>query len=144
MAPVDPGPALRVVDAYFGAIAAESLEDLESVLDAGAEMRQAPKTRAEPVLAALRRRFERLDYGVLAAESPYRPSDREVTTARSPQSASGEAPGLPVLPRGDDVVVRVPIVTGVGSLLGSEVVLLLRRRGSTYKIGEIYEDFRLP
>jgi hypothetical protein len=142
LAPVDPTPALRVVDAYFAALASESTEELERWLDRGAEHRVAPRARAEPALAALRRRFERLDYTVIAAELPYRPSEREVTTARG-AVAAGEPPP-PLVPTGDDVVVRVPIVSRVGSLFGSEVLLLLRRRGASYKIGEILEDFRLP
>ena len=52
---------------------------------------------------------------------------------------------LPVVPKEDEVLARVLIVTTRQSpLFADEVFLLLRPGPAGYKIGEIYEDFRLP
>jgi hypothetical protein len=123
--PVDPEPARRVVRAFFEAVVVESMPELEDVMERGAHTRANTKMRAEPALPWWQRRFERLDYTALGAEVFYRRSNMEARTARD-----AAAPGrpLPANPRGDDVVVRVPISgQAADKLFGSELVFLVKK-----------------
>jgi hypothetical protein len=152
-APPDPGPIRDVVVAFFDAVVAESTPGLERVVEASARARASGKARPDPALPWWRRRFEVLDYKSLAVSSEvfFFPSSLEIRTARDrPHDASS----LPVFPRGEEVLVRVPIVgRGAAKLFGSEIVFLLKPQnagapapspGTPYKIAELYEDFRLP
>jgi hypothetical protein len=171
--PVDPEPARRVVRAFFEAVVAESTFDLERLVDRGAPTRPNAKTRPEPALSWWKRRFDRLDYTALGATVFYRRSDMEAHTARD-AAALGPGRALPMVPRGDEVVVRVPIVSQTAEkLFGPELVFRLRKTAETsraadpeqegrpakpanggasatsanlvpYKIAELFEDFRLP
>jgi hypothetical protein len=142
--PADTRPALRTVEAFFAAVISEGIDDLERVLERSAETRSSPKSRRDPALDVWRRRFERLDYTSLASEVLYRPSDVELHTAGDAQSL-GRGRSLPVLPHGQELLVRVPMIGGAtAKFFGSEIVFLLRPGPGGYKIGEIFEDFRLP
>jgi hypothetical protein len=147
--PVDPRPALKIIDAFFEAVVAEASDRLERVLDRSALIRAASKARPEPALGVFRRRFERLDYTALGSELLYRPSEIEIHTARESRALTGtRAP--PVMPRGDELVARVPLArtAATSRYFGSEIVFLLKpdpgRTDGSYKIGELVEDFRLP
>jgi hypothetical protein len=169
MEPIDPEPARRVVRAFFDAVVEESVQELGRALDPGALTRANVKTRAEPALSWWRHRFDKLDYTALGAEVFYRRSEMETHTARDTGTLAASRP-LPKEPRGDEVVVRVPIIGETADkLFGRELVFLLKKstrrladdpsgaetppappepvsRGSFagYKIAELFEDFRLP
>jgi hypothetical protein len=72
----------------------------------------------------------------------------ELWVYRKGDRAEPPRPGISLDALGDDdVLVRVPIVTtrlGQERLFGEEVLLWLRRDGSTYKIARTMEDFQLP
>jgi hypothetical protein len=166
--PVDPEPARRVVRAFFDAVVAESLPDLGRVLSLGAHTRGGGRPpRPEPALPHFRRRFDLLDYTVLASEVFYRRSDVEAyVSGDMPPPGSKQ---LPSVPRGTDVVVRVTVSgQAAQKLFGPELTFVLKQSreapsssgsgdtptspgperrndgGGTYKIAELYEDFRLP
>ncbi|HVW28995.1 MAG TPA: hypothetical protein VHC69_26705 [Polyangiaceae bacterium] len=146
-APVDVRPALQVVSDFFEAASAESLETMERLLDRAAHTRGSPKARPEAALPSWRRRFDRLDYTPLATELVYRAGDVKVHTA-SDAAAEGAARLLPIVPKGDEILVQVfPVGQSAGKLFGSEVDFVLRPSSSSangYKIAELVEDFRLP
>jgi hypothetical protein len=132
------------VDAFFEAVGAESVESVERLLDRAAHTRSGPKARPEPALSSWRRRFDRLDYLPLATEVVYRAADTKVYTA-SDASAPGAPRGLPITPKGDDILVRIfPVGQAASKLLGSEMDFVLRPSSDGYKIAEMIEDFRLP
>lgn len=147
VAPPDLAPARAAVTAFFEAVVTESTAGLERVVDAAARARTSTKARPDPALSWWRRRFDLLDYTPLATEVFFFPSAMEIRAARD-VSGPGNARGLPVVPRGEEVVVRVPIVgQSAAKLMGNEIVFLLKpepsRKGG-YTIAELYEDFRLP
>ncbi len=146
-APVDTRPALRVVSDFFEAASAESIEMMERLLERAAHTRGSPKARPEAALPSWRRRFDRLDYTPLATELVYRAADVKVHTAAD-AAADGAARLLPVVPKGDEILVQVfPVGQTASKLFGGEVDFVLRPAASTangYKIAELVEDFRLP
>jgi len=146
-APVDVRPALRVVSDFFEAASAESIEMLERLLDRAAHTRGSPKARPEAALPSWRRRFDRLDYTPLATELVYRAADVKVHTAAD-AAADSAARLLPIVPKGDEVLVQVyPVGQAAAKLFGGEVDFVLRPSSSSatgYKIAELVEDFRLP
>jgi hypothetical protein len=146
-APVDVRPALRVVSDFFEAASTESIEMMERLLDRAAHTRGSPKARPEAALPSWRRRFDRLDYTPLATELVYRAADVKVHTAGD-AAADGVARLLPIVPKGDEILVQVfPVGQTAAKLFGGEVDFVLRPAASTtngYKIAELVEDFRLP
>ncbi len=143
-APVDVRPALRVVADFFEAVSAESPEMLERLLDRAAHTRASPKARSEAALPSWRRRFDRLDYSPLGTELVYRAADVKVHSA-SDAATSGAARLLPVVPKGEEIVVQVfPVGQTASKLLGSELDFVLKPSAGSYKIAELVEDFRLP
>jgi hypothetical protein len=147
VAPPDPAPVRATVAAFFDAVIAESAPDLEKLVDPAARSRTSTKARPDPALSFWRRRFDALDYTPLASEVFFFPSAMEVHTARDVSTGAGVR-GLPVVPRSEEVLVRVPIVgQSAAKLMGDEIVFLLKpepSRKSGYTIAELYEDFRLP
>lgn len=147
VAPADPGPVRATVAAFFDAVTTESAPGLERVVDAAARSRTSNKARPDPALSWWRRRFDALDYTALATEVFFFPSAMEIRTAREVSGGAG-ARGLPVLPRNEEILVRVPIVgQNASKLMGNEIVFLLKPRPAqrgAYTIAELYEDFRLP
>lgn len=146
-APVDVRPALRVVGDFFEAASTESIEMMERLLDRAAHTRGSPKARPEAALPSWRRRFDRLDYTPLSTELVYRAADVKVHTA-SDAAADGTARLLPIVPKGDEILIQVfPVGQTASKLFGGEVDFVLRPAASTtngYKIAELVEDFRLP
>jgi hypothetical protein len=143
-APVDVRPAMRVVGEFFEAVGAESPESLERLLDRAARTRASPKARPEAALPSWRRRFERLDYTPLSTELVYRAADVKVYTAAD-ASAPGTGRALPVVPKGDEILVRVfPVGQTASKLMGGEIDFVMKPFAGSYKIGELVEDFRLP
>jgi hypothetical protein len=140
-APVDLRPARKVVDAFFDAVVAQSIDRLERLFERNAHTRTGPNARAESAIASWRRRLERLDYTTLGSQILYRSSDVEIRTA-----SDGRSRSMPDVPRGSEVMVRVPFVgaTNTPKFFGNEVVFVLRPAAGGYKIGELFEDFRLP
>jgi hypothetical protein len=142
--PADVRPARRVVGAFFEAVVAESLDGLDRILDRAAHTSSPSRTRPESARAAWERRFRSLDYRSLASEVLYRYSELEVHTAGDVASMRSTR-ALPVLPRGEEVLIRASVIApGGGRFFGSEITFLLRPGPGGYKIAEIFEDFRLP
>jgi hypothetical protein len=143
-APVDVRPAMHVVGAFFEALGDESPESLERLLDRSARTRASPKARPEAALPSWRRRFERLDYSPLSTELVYRAADVKVYTAAD-ATAPGTGRALPVVPKGEEILVRVfPIGQTAAKLMGGEIDFVMKPSAGGYKIGELVEDFRLP
>lgn len=143
-APVDVRPAMRVVGEFFEAVGSESPESLERLLDRAARTRASPKARPEAALSSWRRRFERLDYTPLSTELVYRAADVKVYTAAD-ASAPGTGRALPVVPKGEEILVRVfPVGQTASKLMGGEIDFVMKPSAGSYKIGELVEDFRLP
>jgi hypothetical protein len=146
-APPGPAPIQATVSAFFDAVTAESTTLLEQVVDASARSLTSSKSGSSPALPWWRRRFDVLDYGTLGSELFLFPSSFQIFTSRD-HSSTTASQSLPRLPRGEEVVVRVPLEgCGTARLLGPEIVFLLKPDSSkpnAYKIAELYEDFRLP
>ena len=105
--------------------------DLERLIDRGAPTRSNAKTRPEPALPWWKRRFERLDYPALGATVFYRRSDMEAHTARDAAALGPNRP-LPMVPRADEVVVRVPILGQTAEkFFGPELVFRLKKTAGT-------------
>ena len=144
--PVDPAPARDVIAAFVDAVVAESVPGLERLLERGARTRASASARPEVALLAWQRRFERLDYAALAGRVLYRASTLEMYT-EADAAALASSRELPLLPHAGEVLVRLRLAlsaTDTGGLFGPEITLLLRRGEEGYKIGELFEDFRLP
>jgi hypothetical protein len=143
-AQIDVRPAMHVVGAFFEAVGDESPESLERLFDRSAHTRASPKARPEAALPSWRRRFERLDYSPLSTELVYRAADVKVYTAAD-ASAPGSGRALPVVPKGEEILVRVfPIGQAAARLMGGEIDFVMKPSTGGYKIGELVEDFRLP
>lgn len=141
--PTDTRPARHTVDDFFTAVTREDGDALERLLDKSARTHTGARSRTD-ALSAWRRRFERADFTALASEVVYRPSEVEVHTASDVRALRNER-SFPVVPERDQVLVRVPIVSGNPSrLLGNEVFLLLKPGSGGYKIQELFEESRLP
>ncbi len=140
--PIDTRPARRTVDDFFAAVVREDADAFERLFDRAAHVRTRPHGRAEQALTTWRRRLDRVDYTALAPEVLYRSAEVEVHVESDGASADRN---LPIAPHGDQVLVRVPILSGNPShLLGSELVFLLGPSTGGYRIEEMYEDAGLP
>lgn len=146
-APPDVGVARRIVAAFFRAVTAESITELSELLDSRAHLWNGQQqSRRESLQSAWAKRLGQLDYSALSGHVIYRDSDIETYRA-SEAVALRDSRGLPSGARSEEVLVRVPIVaptSGNNRLFGDELVFLLRPAEDGYKIGEIFEDFRLP
>ena len=142
--PLGSDRALDTLASLFEAVVREDSEGMSKLFTADASVVAAPSgppvTNAPPLWWD--QRFRRLDYGRLAGELVYRPTEVEIVRGDDPD-AVGRADGL-----GDgDVLLRVSVVTtraGEQRLLGDAMVLWLRRDGDRYRIWRIQEDFQLP
>jgi hypothetical protein len=124
----------------------EQEDDLAELLDPSGRMWAGRRRRQVSLLTAWSQRLARLDYGSLAGTVVYRTRDREVYRRTDVDKVS-QGRDLPMVPRGDEILVRVrisPIAAQTKRLFGDEVVFLLRRTSSGYKIAQMKEDFRLP
>jgi hypothetical protein len=152
--PIGTDAALELLHAYVRAIVAEDATAMRALHTADAAFVLAPTgqpPRSFPGAAAMwERRFERLDYGTLAGAVVVRESEAEVrrlSAADQPRlPGSGDEDEAPPATSAE-LVVRAPVATArmAGqSLLGSELVLYLRRDGETYRVSAVVEDFTLP
>lgn len=145
-APPDIAGARGVVSTFFRAVTSESLDDLSVLFDPRGRLWSGNASRRESLQAAWARRLNQLDYTVLDGELVYRESELELYRADE-AAALQEARRLPLSPRNNEILIRVPVIAEAKSgsrLFGDEIVFLLRPKERGYKIGEIYEDFRLP
>ncbi|MFT3770461.1 MAG: hypothetical protein QM820_33960 [Minicystis sp.] len=142
--------AQATVEELFRKIVVEDGEGLDPLFtrDALAITTLAPGGGGQTPQALLfwQGRFRKLDYTKLAGELLYR--DAELTFFRAEDAI--DAPPHPAIRTdalaGNDVVVRVPILTpriGAERLFGDEMILWLRRDGDRYRIYRILEDFQL-
>lgn len=154
-APLGSDAALVLLHAYVRAIATEDVAAMVALHTSDATFvlsppGQAPRTY--PGAAALwERRFARLDYGALAGAVVVREADATVrkippgTEASLPISPDAE--GAPAAASGAELVVRAPIATARAAgqaLLGTELVLHLRRDGDRWRVAAVVEDYALP
>lgn len=153
--PIGTDAALTLLHAYARAIATEDVATMAALHTGDAAFVLVPpgqSARTFPGAASLwERRFARMDYGALAGAIVVREAD--ATVRRVPV---GEPPQLPVSPddegapspaRDVEVVVHAPVATsraGGQSLLGSELVLYLRRVGDAWRVAAVVEDYALP
>jgi hypothetical protein len=145
--PRDVERARSVIATFFRAVAAESLADLVTLLDERGRLWGGSNSRRESLQSAWARRLNQLDYGVLAGRLVYRESDLELYRAEE-AAVLLERRSLPLSPREDELVARVPLLSpapGGTRLFGDDLVFVLRPEpGGSFRIGEVYEDFRLP
>jgi hypothetical protein len=124
----------------------ESLNELSELFEGRSRLWSGRRSRRESLQAVWGRRIRELDYGVLKGRAIYREASLEIYRSDEALELRTER-NLPLSPREDELVARVRIVTPSPKgtrLFGDEVVFLLRRTDNGYKIGEMYEDFRLP
>jgi hypothetical protein len=147
---LSPPPDLRgargIIDAFFRAVTDESLNELSELFEGRSRLWSGRRSRRESLQAVWGRRIRELDYGVLKGRAIYREASLEIYRSDEALELRTER-NLPLSPREDELVARVRIVTPSPKgtrLFGDEVVFLLRRTDNGYKIGEMYEDFRLP
>jgi hypothetical protein len=143
---IDTRLALRVIDRFFEAVLAERRELLTELFEPTGRMWTGQRQRHVSLEAAWARRLTQLDYTALGGSVVYRERDREVYRPDEARELA-EMRHLSVLPRGDEVLVRIRMsvtASGTDRLFGDEVVFLLRRVGDGYKIAQMREDFRLP
>lgn len=153
--PLGSDAALELLHAYVLAILGEDLPAMRALHTEDAAFVSAPPGQpARAVTGASNvweRRFGRLDYGVLAGTVLVR--EAEATVRKIPEGVepvlpgAGDDEGAPPSLRGAELVVRAPIATsraGGQSLMGTELVLYLRREGSTWRVSAVVEDFALP
>lgn len=144
--PLDAERAREVVNAFFAAVVAEAPDRLASLLTDDARIMSSRRGRRELAAVIWHKRLDKLDYGSVSGQLLYKRSDVELYRATELDALHPSRP-LPLRGQGDDVLVVVPMAStkaGSDRLFGDEIVFLLTRRGETYKIEEIFEDFRLP
>jgi hypothetical protein len=144
-APADVALARELVSRFFRAVVEESPEDLDDLLTEGATTTLGQGR--QPALDSWRARLVRLDYRSLEHSLIYRES--EVETYREVAGVAPHPRGapLPVTVTGDDLLLRVPILTpraGRKRLFGDEVWFLLKPGPNGYRIAELVENFQLP
>lgn len=154
-APLGSDAALDLLHAYVRAIATEDVGAMSALHAADATFVLSPPgqpPRSFPGAAALwERRFARLDYGALAGAVVVR--EAEATVRKIPPGAELALPDTPddegarPSTRGAELIVRAPVATaraGGQALLGTELVLYLRRDGDRWRVAAVVEDFSLP
>lgn len=145
-APLSHEAARRSVRGFFEAVAAESVAELEYIVDGRAWLRSDASGSRQRARSFWRTRFARLDYSRVAPEAVYRERDVEMYTSDELATLAPER-GIDVQPSPGDLVVRVPIVGGrdrQNRLFGEQMLLVLRHDGERFRIVELFEDFRLP
>lgn len=156
--PLGTDAALDVLHAYVRAIVTEDAAAMRALHTSDATFVSSPvgqPSRAWPGIVNIwERRFARFDYGALEGSVVVREADAQVRRLRSPDEGmplvspvADDEPPPPVPARGAEVLVRAPVATSrVGGLplLGSELVLYLRRQGDSYRVSAVVEDFTLP
>ncbi len=144
--PGDVAQARQVVERFFRAVVTEAPEQLAELVSPSAWVVSTSQGWRERATQFWQGRLAQLDYAILAGQIVYR--DAEVVTYRArdlPDLPANRRP--PLRARGDDVVIRVPILqprTGRTRLFGDEIWFLLRSDASGYHIEEMAEDFRMP
>jgi hypothetical protein len=155
--PLGTDEALDVLHRYVRAIVTEDAAAMRALHTSDATFVSSPigqPSRAWPGIVNIwERRFARFDYGALEGSVVVREADAQVRRLRSPDEggpqvsppADDEPATMPA--RGAEVLVRAPIATSrVGGLplLGSELVLYMRRQGDGYRVSAVVEDYALP
>lgn len=146
-APPDPAVALEVVERFFAAVTRESLDDIGALLAENAASSGGPGGGRYPALALWNARLARLDYTAAADRSIYREAEIELYREVGGVPPQRQGSPLPLAVTGDDLLLRVPIVTpraGGSQLFGDELWFLLKPAPNGYTISEVAESFRLP
>jgi hypothetical protein len=144
-APSDVAAARAVVRAFFDAVVTESADRIDALIDDAAWILTGSSGR-QKARAFWHARLGALDYRALGGQVVYRDSDLQTYEADEVGPLTGRR-SLGLTPRGDDVLVRVAIVTptaGPTRFFADEMLIVLSPRGSGFVIAEIAEDFRLP
>ncbi|MEO7096957.1 MAG: hypothetical protein ABI175_27105 [Polyangiales bacterium] len=143
-APLPPEMIAGLVRRYFDAYHTRSSQPIEADLDEViVDLHELPNGAGDRTkmywIADFSAKVKGLPYDQVEVEQMYRSQDVEVYS----RETLGQ-PGRPPRPTSmgaDDVLVRIPIATprlGADILFGDEIVLLLRRVGTAYKIhGEL-------
>lgn len=156
--PLGTDAALELLHAYVRAIVTEDATAMRALHTSDATFVSSPvgqPSRAWPGIVNIwERRFARFDYGALEGSVVVREADAQVRRLRSPEEGmpqvspvADDEPPPPMPARGAEVLVRAPVATSrVGGLplLGSELVLYMRRQGDSYRVSAVVEDFALP
>lgn len=155
--PLGTDAALKVLHAYVRAIVTEDASAMRALHTSDATFVSSPLGQPSRAWVGIvniwERRFARFDYGALAGSVVVRESDAQVRRLRTPEEgAPTVSPGPDDEPTatpasGAEVLVRAPVATSrVGGLplLGSELILYMRRQGDTYRVSALVEDFALP
>ncbi len=144
--PADPEAAREIVRAFFRAVTSASWDELQPLLNDEAWLQAGAMVGRQRAQSFWQMRLNRLDYGALAGTPIYR--DSEMETYRADDLGRMRPPrALNVAVQGEDVVVRVPIVSpraGKTRLFGDEILFVLRPNAGRYSIIEMAEDFQLP
>jgi hypothetical protein len=144
-APSDIAAARAVVRSFFDAVVSESVDRIDALVDDAAWIVTGSSGR-QKARAFWRARLSALYYRALGGQVVYRESDLETYEADEVAELTGKR-SLGLTPHGDDVLVRVAIVTptaGPTRFFADEMLIVLSPRGSGFVIAEIAEDFRLP
>jgi hypothetical protein len=133
--------ALRVMEAYFAAIASESNTELAGLLTEDATITYGPQGVPGSALVGWVRRFAQLEYRGLDAKALYRRAELELYSAED-ASALAEQRGFAFQPSGDQLLVRVPLILpslNVKGRFGNEVQMLLEPSDGTLRIRRVFE-----
>jgi hypothetical protein len=153
-APLGVDRAVAAVEELFRKIVVEDGDGLESLFTPNALQVSSASPSAGPgqtpkAVLFWQGRFRKLDYTRLGGEIVYREAELQIFRA---EDAVDVPPHPAIRPEvlaalsGDEVIVRVPILTprvGADRLFGDELVLWLRRDGDRYRISRVLEDFQL-
>ena len=145
-APSSEYPDQRVVEEFFGAVAARDADRLEQLFQPGAKTRTSAQAAEVDAVDFWKSRLSRLDYSKLEGQSIYRRHAVEVYRAEDLESLGNDR-SVPFGVKSDQVVVRVPLHAPQNDktrLFGDEIVFLLSRTDSGLRIAEMVEDFQLP
>ena len=145
-APSSEYPDQRIVEEFFGAVAARDAERLEQLFQPGAKTRTSAQATEIDAVDFWKSRLSRLDYSKLTGQSIYRRHAVEVYRAEDLQRLGNDR-SVPLDVADDQLVVRVPLHTPQSDktrLFGDEIVFLLTETQSGLRIAEIVEDFQLP
>lgn len=145
-APASEYPDQRLVEEFFGAVAARDPERLEGLFQPGAKTRTSAQATEVDAVDFWKSRLARLDYSKLAGQSIYRRHAVEVYRAEDLETLGNDR-SVPVHAGNDQLVVRVPLHAPQNDktrLFGDEIVFLLSRTDRGLLITEMVEDFQLP
>jgi hypothetical protein len=139
--------ARTVVAAFFRAVVAEDAEAIGGLVTADATTPVKARGGALGIADLWRSRLRQFRYRTLANDVLYQEADVELYRYDDLEALLPGRPFRPPEMARTDLLLRVPLLVvraGSDRVFGDEMLFLLRRDKSRYRIRQLIEDFQLP